>query len=395
MAIHSQERDKSALYSAARAWGQRSLLEERSVLSDADQLWTSDVLTELDQRFVQNFDAGEGTFLEKLKAQLAGGSPQCHRLMAELMWALNLFPSNVGASSKRQTVMEIWSWSGASLRADAPMLSDDVLMGIGSAGTAYITQRWRELSFAITILRELRSLGAEDQREILTDPWRLLTWLQSQPGAGQRQLLHILPHLMYPSEFERISSGGDKVAILAAFTDEPRQIWLKRSPENIDRALLELRGKLEAESGKPIDFYSAELRPRWKSAPVKGPGDSQPSFGRGFADALNAFLAAYGSARQGAFTTAGPVAESMTQLRRWLEGCAPVKSRPSIKVKLSVGQGGWTKTPWIALLDERVTTSTQRGTYIVFLIAVKRRSKGTPDRRRRGTPFSDNMMLVC
>jgi len=28
-------------------------------------------------------------------------------------------------------------------------------------------------------------------------------------------------------------------------------------------------------------------------------------------------------------------------------------------------------------------------------LTVKRRSKGTPDRRRRGTPFSDNMMLVC
>ena len=28
-------------------------------------------------------------------------------------------------------------------------------------------------------------------------------------------------------------------------------------------------------------------------------------------------------------------------------------------------------------------------------LSVKRRSKGTPDRRRRGTPFSDNMMLVC
>jgi len=34
---------------------------------------------------------------------------------------------------------------------------------------------------------------------------------------------------------------------------------------------------------------------------------------------------------------------------------------------------------------------------IIALIGdpVKRRSKGTPDRRRRGTPFSDNMMLVC
>jgi len=29
------------------------------------------------------------------------------------------------------------------------------------------------------------------------------------------------------------------------------------------------------------------------------------------------------------------------------------------------------------------------------VVLVKRRSKGTPDRRRRGTPFSDNMMLVC
>src|SRR3546814_15672505 len=28
-------------------------------------------------------------------------------------------------------------------------------------------------------------------------------------------------------------------------------------------------------------------------------------------------------------------------------------------------------------------------------MVVKRRSKGTPDRRRRGTPFSDNMMLGC
>jgi hypothetical protein len=28
-------------------------------------------------------------------------------------------------------------------------------------------------------------------------------------------------------------------------------------------------------------------------------------------------------------------------------------------------------------------------------LGVKRRSKGTPDRRRRGTPFSGNMMLVC
>ena len=32
--------------------------------------------------------------------------------------------------------------------------------------------------------------------------------------------------------------------------------------------------------------------------------------------------------------------------------------------------------------------------FLFSILSVKRRSKGTPDRRRRGTPFSD-MMLVC
>ncbi len=35
------------------------------------------------------------------------------------------------------------------------------------------------------------------------------------------------------------------------------------------------------------------------------------------------------------------------------------------------------------------------GDALCWIVDVKRRSKGTPDRRRRGTPFSDNMMLVC
>jgi hypothetical protein len=38
-----------------------------------------------------------------------------------------------------------------------------------------------------------------------------------------------------------------------------------------------------------------------------------------------------------------------------------------MKVKWSVGSGEWAKVPWIALLDERETASTQRGVYGVFL----------------------------
>ena len=42
--------------------------------------------------------------------------------MAEMMWVLLLFPSNIGAENKRQHVQEIWSWSEETLPTDSPML---------------------------------------------------------------------------------------------------------------------------------------------------------------------------------------------------------------------------------------------------------------------------------
>jgi GTPase subunit of restriction endonuclease len=41
--------------------------------------------------------------------------------------------------------------------------------------------------------------------------------------------------------------------------------------------------------------------------------------------------------------------------------------RHKLKVKWSVGAGNWSLVPWIAFLDSRETTSTQRGVYPVFL----------------------------
>lgn len=40
---------------------------------------------------------------------------------------------------------------------------------------------------------------------------------------------------------------------------------------------------------------------------------------------------------------------------------------PRIKVSWSIGQGNWAKVPWIAFLDQRETTTTQKGVYCVFL----------------------------
>jgi len=44
-----------------------------------------------------------------------------------------------------------------------------------------------------------------------------------------------------------------------------------------------------------------------------------------------------------------------------------VKENKNLLVKYSYGKGNWAHTPWIAILDKRETTTTQKGTYVVIL----------------------------
>jgi hypothetical protein len=54
-------------------------------------------------------------------------------------------------------------------------------------------------------------------------------------------------------------------------------------------------------------------------------------------------------------------------LKQTLEASAPVRRRSSLRVVASYGKGNWATIPWVSLLDIRETTSTQRGTYVVYL----------------------------
>jgi len=135
---------------AARRWAERCLAAEGSVFDDQANLWTPVLLDELDRLFVQNYDEGEGSFIQKLKRQLEPGSPECPKLMAEALWILMLFQWNVSSQRKRETVRDVWAWSGSQLDEKHPMLADDVLQGLGSAGAAFNTQRWRELGYLLT-----------------------------------------------------------------------------------------------------------------------------------------------------------------------------------------------------------------------------------------------------
>ena len=253
------------IYDAAARWQAKCLEDDTSLLAHGRHLWTPTLLDELDQQFVQNLDEGQGSFWEKLQAQLSSGSPACRQLMAEQLWILMLFQSNIGTATKRSRIREVWSWSGEELSEEHPHLSDAVLNGIGSAGTAYNTDRWRELVCLIASARDFKRRKADERAGLLADPWAFSDWLNALPEARNRQLRHILTHLLFPDAFERISSEKDKRRILTTLRETPEKEVRRWSLIQIDRALLDLRNQLEQEQGADIDFYQEEFTREWRT----------------------------------------------------------------------------------------------------------------------------------
>ncbi|MEX2365425.1 MAG: hypothetical protein WD601_02385, partial [Pseudohongiellaceae bacterium] len=144
MARYCGNKDPEALLDAAQTWLKQCLQQGQSVFSDR-VLWTLSNFQTLETHFSNNLDEGEGDFFDKLETQLSECKPEVKQLAAELMWLMLLCPSNISAGKKRQSVLRIWAWSGEELDETLPSLSDDTLKGVGSGGTSYNTNRWREL----------------------------------------------------------------------------------------------------------------------------------------------------------------------------------------------------------------------------------------------------------
>lgn len=83
---------------------------------------------------------------------------------------------------------------------------------------------------------------------------------------------------------------------------------------------------------------------------------------------LATILARYADARASeTFGKEHPLWQTFEQLQQVLETHPVVQEHPHVRVTWSVGQGNWARVPWIALLDERETRTTQHGVYVVYL----------------------------
>lgn len=255
-----------AILKAAEVWKVKCILQDESIFADKS-FWRLQNLQSLDEFFIQNLDEGEGTFLEKLRKQLAPTATEVKQLTAEMLWLMLLCPSNTLPPRKRETIQEVWQWSNEELPGSAQhWLSDGVLEGIGSAGPGFNNHRWRELVFCINATLALKRLPKPEREELLSDAWRFAEWLQNVPDAENRQLRHMLLFLLFPNEFERIFGRGDRQAVAIAFSGLSRQAIKSASALELDRVLYKTRQALEEKYGtKELDYYVPPLRDLWRS----------------------------------------------------------------------------------------------------------------------------------
>src|SRR5271165_3513995 len=94
MARKFLKRDSSPILAAAEKWIGTCLIEDRSVFL-ADSRWTAPLVDEVYKAFVEHPDFGDDDFMTKLKGQMKNASVPAMQLMAEMLWALLLFPSNM------------------------------------------------------------------------------------------------------------------------------------------------------------------------------------------------------------------------------------------------------------------------------------------------------------
>jgi hypothetical protein len=254
------------VYRAVAFWADHCLVRAESVLGAAP-LWTPVFCEHLNAGFAENLLEDDRSFLDKLLEQLEFSPPEVKRLAAEMLWLMMLFPSNVTYRAKLNLVSTVYGWSGEPLRTHP--LVEALHPGVGSTGQAYNQHRWRELALLVRAMVVWGELDVGARVDLVSNPWKFAAWLDSIPDAKNRQIRNILLHLLFPRDFERISSFGHKRLIVRNFA-KAFSVAVPRERESLpvdafDRPLLEIRRRLEKmHPGRAIDFYDEEIEARWR-----------------------------------------------------------------------------------------------------------------------------------
>jgi 5-methylcytosine-specific restriction protein B len=244
------------IYAAAQTIVRAGLAADGSAFTLGRPVWTAANARDLHERFVDQPDLGKGSFTTKLKGQLAGAPPGTAQLMAELTYLHLLLPKDIGGAAKRTVIGASLDLApGVKIPADLDVVLDE---GVVRAGTAYMTQRDRQLSWLVRLVKTWKDLPEERRREALEDPWVFRDVIDSIEVMSAYTQRNVLLNLVYPQTFPAVVSRKHRQLIVAAFPDEVKPTG------DTDRDLAALWKTLSATSEAPVRFYFPPWVDKWR-----------------------------------------------------------------------------------------------------------------------------------
>lgn len=261
-------------------WKAHCLLESGSLIFPDRQLWTTANLQDFHERLIVNpLEGSDQTFAQKLQKQLDTADEDLRWLVVELVAVYFLFALGaISPGAKRSMLKSIVEPLGQEMPPGWQRIADAMNEGVANPGPGYNLTRDRQLGYLMDFCLRFKAIDdPQNKQELLADPWRMRDFADDVgPNIAVREMRHILLHLLFPDQFERISSGNHKRVITDAFAKE--FLSGDEVPEDLDEQLYLIRQKLTELGAKPtgddpvLDFYRPPLHAIWDAGSAQEEG---------------------------------------------------------------------------------------------------------------------------
>ncbi len=371
----TRETAAETVYAAAASWMERGLRDDDSLFTPGRPIWTDQSLGELRERFLDRPDESKQSFLDKLERQLAGAPPAVIQLMAEVLYVHFLVVLTSDSGNEQRQLRRVLSWSRDPVSIP-PELVEGLTPGLVNPGQGFHSYRPFQVAEIIEFAEEWKRMPPSQQDRLLADPWAFKDFLMALeprsemlrgfPNRGRAQRQALL-HLLHPDTFEPIVSINHKEMIARRFDG-----LLGERPDDIDRAIQQIRSALEANHGSDeFDFYWPDVRRDWDpDFERKGRNQSADTEnGSGHVGRLETASGNVGGASGGPQESAGPttLAELAGQLSLPLEFLEDVEQLLEDKRQVIFqGPPGTGKTYVALQLARYLAGATRRVTLVQF-----------------------------
>ena len=270
------------LYDTFRLFQERCLLQDRSLLWPDQPIWSLENLRRWKAQVIDHPNlAGEMNFNQKLEVQLAGAPPLLWGLAADLHYIYYLPSHNITLTTRLRNIT--WAAQQGGL---TPPKTDDPLWSPFTLGFTKTTIKYhfRYAQLHLLVVFALKVKASGDAERILADAAQvqhllgeILEEIEFKSDRAY-DMRHAILYLMFPDQYERIISTGDKEKIAKHYAGLIRS----SNETDIDVRLLQIRRALEKThpEAQKLDFYQ-HLRSEWRGSepettPVLPPGTSIP-----------------------------------------------------------------------------------------------------------------------